>query len=197
VTVVGHEVSYDRERQAWYCDINLDVGQAYYPFIRLALVRYQPHSIPGAHLSPVTLADFVQTVPDRSVSVSRSLGQTSSYDVAVSGVSYQSRRPLQTAAETVSVTQMEISIQKRDPQIPDPDLGWSALSEEATSVALNPGPPDERGTVTWTGRIVAAGNQHPERLRLVVREFEQLDAAPGAQSLTRRLVFVDLIQLSF
>ena len=48
---------YDADRQLWYCDIELDPGVAYFPFIRLALARYQPKSLPDAHLSRVVLAD--------------------------------------------------------------------------------------------------------------------------------------------
>jgi len=37
--------------------------------VRLALARYQPQSVPGAHLSRVVLVDFVQLMPDRSASI--------------------------------------------------------------------------------------------------------------------------------
>ena len=40
-------------------------GAAYFPFIRLALARYQPVAFHGAHLSNVVLADFMPLVPDR------------------------------------------------------------------------------------------------------------------------------------
>lgn len=73
VNVAAHEVKFDGSR--WYSDINLHfkpgegapTGElpVYFPFIRLALARYQPNSLPGLHLSRVTLADFAQLVPDR------------------------------------------------------------------------------------------------------------------------------------
>ena len=44
-------VAFDADRGLWYCDIEIDTEAAYGPFVRLALVRYQPHSIPDAHLS--------------------------------------------------------------------------------------------------------------------------------------------------
>jgi hypothetical protein len=53
------------ERQLWYADIEIDAGPSYLPFVRLALVRYQPTSLPDAHLSRVVLAEFVQLTPDR------------------------------------------------------------------------------------------------------------------------------------
>lgn len=73
VNVAAHEVKFDGSR--WYSDINLHFQPSptaptgelpvYFPFIRLALARYQPDSLPGVHLSRVTLADFAQLVPDR------------------------------------------------------------------------------------------------------------------------------------
>jgi hypothetical protein len=69
VDVAPHDVFFDPDRRLWYCDIEVDWGTAYYPFIRLALARYQPSSIPGAHLSNIVLADFMALTPDRSLTV--------------------------------------------------------------------------------------------------------------------------------
>jgi hypothetical protein len=44
VTVVGFAVHFDESRGLWYSDIELDTEDAYFPFVRLALVRYQPNS---------------------------------------------------------------------------------------------------------------------------------------------------------
>src|SRR5215207_3202949 len=44
VEVAPHDVFYDAERQLWFCDIEIDQGQSYWPFVRLALARYQPCS---------------------------------------------------------------------------------------------------------------------------------------------------------
>lgn len=69
VNVAGHPVDYDQARDLWYCDIDVEPGPAYQPFVRLALARYQPVSVPDAHLSCVVLADFVQLAPDRFATV--------------------------------------------------------------------------------------------------------------------------------
>src|SRR5690606_39692998 len=42
VVAVGHVVAYDEARQLWYCDIEIDAGPSYFPFVRLALARFQP-----------------------------------------------------------------------------------------------------------------------------------------------------------
>jgi hypothetical protein len=71
VDVAPHDVFYDSARQLWYCDIEVTWGASYYPFIRLALARYQPGSIEGAHLSKVVLADFLPLVSDRWLNVTQ------------------------------------------------------------------------------------------------------------------------------
>lgn len=65
VHVVGHRVHWDEPRARWYCDIELDPGRTYMPFVRLALARYQPNAIASAKLSRVVLAEFSQLLPRR------------------------------------------------------------------------------------------------------------------------------------
>jgi hypothetical protein len=69
VEIAPHDVHFDDERQLWFCDIEIEAGASYYPFVRLALARYQPCAIPEAHLSNIVLADFMALTPDRSLSV--------------------------------------------------------------------------------------------------------------------------------
>ena len=57
--IAPHDVFYDEQRQLWYCDIEVTWGASYFPFIRLALARYQPDALDSAHLSHVVLADFM------------------------------------------------------------------------------------------------------------------------------------------
>jgi len=65
VHVVGHRVHFDAARKLWYCDIEINPGVGYMPFVRLALVRYQPHAVQGAKISRVLLTDFAQLLPRR------------------------------------------------------------------------------------------------------------------------------------
>lgn len=69
VEVAPHDVFYDKDRRLWYCDIEIDNFSAYYPFIRLALARYQPVSVNGAHLSNIVLTDFMPLTANRWLNV--------------------------------------------------------------------------------------------------------------------------------
>lgn len=68
-SVAGHTVEFDPERKLWFADIVVQAGSSYFPFVRLALARFQPFSIEDCHLSRVVLTDFVQLVPDRTLDV--------------------------------------------------------------------------------------------------------------------------------
>jgi hypothetical protein len=69
VNIAPHDVQWDEERRLWFCDIELRAGASYFPFVRLALARYQPVSEDGAHLSSVVMADFMALTPDRWLTV--------------------------------------------------------------------------------------------------------------------------------
>jgi hypothetical protein len=172
VDVAGHDVGFDPDRGLWYCDIEVTDSKgnelkSYTPFIRLALARYQPNSIPDTHLSRVVLADFAQLAPDRSVTV---LGtNASSRTVTVVG-----RAPVATVSSSVP-SDIQVTVEQRNPRILDEELAWSTAA----------GPPGFRATtvltptisdgdlVTWTGSVaIPSSNLHP--LRLMFEEFERL-----------------------
>lgn len=88
VEIAAHDVHYDEERRLWYCDIEIDQGASYFPFIRLALARYQPTSVTGAHLSNVVLADFMPLAADRWLNVNATR-DSATRRVAVYGHSYR------------------------------------------------------------------------------------------------------------
>ncbi|MFA9445843.1 hypothetical protein [Egicoccus sp. AB-alg6-2] len=67
--VVGHQPVYEPSRKLWYCDLQLHAGAAYQPFVDLALVRYQPYAIDGAHASAVVRPGHVQLLPDRTAAL--------------------------------------------------------------------------------------------------------------------------------
>ena len=59
VDVVGYKVKFDQYRKLWYCDVTVNTNtDTYSPFVRLALVRYQPHALKEAKVSRVVLADL-------------------------------------------------------------------------------------------------------------------------------------------
>ncbi len=132
VRVIGHRVHWDPERSLWYCDIELNPGATYMPFVRLALVRYQPNALHGAKISKVVVAEFAQVLPRRRLRVWRNEGKLS---VALHGPSPQAGPTLysrDSAFQNVSFSKgpfdegrnrVEVILQKQDTGI-DSELGW-------------------------------------------------------------------------
>jgi hypothetical protein len=52
----------------WYCDLPITAGDSYFPFIRLGLARYQPHSIKDRELS-YPVAEWAQIPPVREARI--------------------------------------------------------------------------------------------------------------------------------
>lgn len=147
VHVVGHRVHWDQQRKLWYCDIELDPERSYMPFVRLALVRYQPNALPSAKISKVVLSEFAQVLPRRRALYGRN-GNT--IELSLFGtvphagpmkytvdsdylmVSF-ANGPFETGRNRV-----ELVLQTRDPQI-DSDLAWQDHSTLATSQTAEPG----------------------------------------------------------
>jgi hypothetical protein len=82
VDVVGFEVEWDDEERRWFCDIQVETGAAYFPFLRFSFCRFQPESIEGAHLSAAVPTDFIQVLPDRVATIHRN---ANSFTVTLSG----------------------------------------------------------------------------------------------------------------
>jgi len=181
VAVAGHTVAYDTDRNLWYCDIEMDHGQAYFPFVRLALARYQPESIADAHLSRVVLADFAQLMPGRSASITFDGLDPTSLTLAVTGLTF-------TSPGSVSVA---VTVQE---QVPggSGDLAWVP----ASCTPLNPvnasGDPD----TLWTAPITLPAARGSRPMRLLIEEYEnyETDQQPSAPT-QNRLVYADILNL--
>ncbi len=208
VVVAGHEVYYDRQRKLWYCDIEINPGDTYYPFVRLALARYQPHSLPHAHLSRVVMSDFIQLAPDRTAQVTLSAGAAA---VTVKG--YSGRNVVADLGQAVVAiddlivsgssspnTTVRAALERRIPGVPG-DLGWEGVGKEVTLQAKTAG-----FQVTWTGSVgLPEGAVESGEYRLVITEVEThlRDLIPGdpgystspVDFVRERVVYADIFEL--
>lgn len=88
VNIVAYDVKYDKERQLYYVDIMLNILTSYFPFVRLALARYQRHSLRKDNtdccLSPIVVADYIQIPSTRASSIQFGASKNN-ITVAISG----------------------------------------------------------------------------------------------------------------
>ncbi|MEM7546210.1 MAG: hypothetical protein AAF367_11790 [Pseudomonadota bacterium] len=146
VSAIPHAVGWDDDRKLWYADIVVDPGASYNPFIRLALARYQPVSVPGAHLSNIVLADFVQLTPDRLVTVTpRGSGR---YEVALFGSAYTGSGG-SPGRGTSAEPEFDLEVQEPTGDAAD-ELGWRAASGAQIDVDDSDGGPGRFGLAANT-----------------------------------------------
>jgi hypothetical protein len=147
-----HDVFFDEERELWYADIEIDMGRAYWPFVRLALARFQPTSVEGAHLSDVVLADVMQLTAHRWLTL-RPEHAGRVRNVTVYGFGYddsagakEARRgphsehagtvPIRVEPAPVAATSVvEVFLEQLDASL-GPDFGWHRI---ATGTPARPG----------------------------------------------------------
>jgi hypothetical protein len=173
----------------WFADVVLPFTTAYWPFVRLAVARYQPQAIArqgrGLNLSQAVLCDFAQVGPTRTVSVTA--GRNPSFrtvTVTGRGIVNDGTGAAQRRSRVFA------TVERRDnPR--DGSLGWVVHRPE---VELTPSA-GGGNQITWQGPV-SVGSPGPER-RIVVEEFEMGHAGnsvayfgPGT---ARRLVYLDVL----
>jgi hypothetical protein len=176
VDVAAHAVYFDAGRQLWYCDITVDPGAAYFPFIRFALARLQPHAVLGAELSKVVLADFIQCAPDRLVTLTSVPDHPRQLRLSVTGPAPVKQRAA--LAPTVMAVRVEVLHTTDAGEAWVPVLGgWQALPRSQVTPAAT----------VWSGTVTLPAARGSQRMRLQLAEVEVLPAAGGAFSATLEL----------
>ncbi|MEU8958022.1 hypothetical protein AB0C93_27390 [Streptomyces sp. NPDC048518] len=227
VDAVVFAPTYHAERGLWFVDIDVDFADAgvdgtvvdgtglggsevddaavddaaYFPYVRLALARYQPYSIDPLHLSKVERAEFAQLAPPRTVVGRR---QDDLLTIRLSGPSpYNELGELSGtgAVAAAASRRVVVSVQSRATLQTD-EMDWQQLGDP---VELACGP-DGRSFV-WSGGIPAPNGRLLTDYRLLVQEYElyRADADTATDTVTvhgtavpaaRRLVHADYFGLS-
>jgi len=183
VAVAAHEVEYDEGRRLWFSDIVIDPGSSYSTFIRLALARYQPHSVEAGgqfllpvknvHLSRVVLTNFAQLLPERTAAVAFGPPIT----VSLTGVG-------------VHDNEIEVAIEAQRVDLPT-DLGW--LNLPGTIVQPVPPPARPEPVKRWT--VTPPPGRPSSPRRLVIKEYERVPTDEAGQVPGRRLVYAETFAL--
>lgn len=184
--VAAFDVEYNDQRRLWYGDIffNPELATSYYPFVRLALARFQPWSVPGAHLSRVVLSDFIQLPADRNLQIK--FVDEINFSVVVSGYATGNR----------ASNRMEVAIERHDPAIPG-ELGWTLaqIPGKNNPQTLNLSPIEANKYLwRWSGEFILPARRGSEPLRILVKEYERY-SADAPQMWEERVVYADLVEV--
>ena len=183
VDVAGHAVSFDADRELWFSDIEIDAGASYFPFVKLALVRYQPSSLKGIEISSVVQADFIQMASDRTLSLT--FPAADKVHVAVTGPGYLAT----TSPGTDDTIRAYVQVQRV--KTADENLRWETLHPNGTALSLTV---KSQSTFLWEGTLTLPTPRNARKYRIYVAEFEQHKVAhPGADR--SRVTYLDAIEI--
>ncbi|MEV4441885.1 hypothetical protein AB0K09_23320 [Streptomyces sp. NPDC049577] len=175
LTAIPYAVQYDEEGDRWYADIDLSpvVASSYFPFVRLALARFQPYTMAGVPcVSAAVRTEPLQLPPHRRLTVTRAPGQAT---VSVDGLGPGT-------APNVVRTELQVLNAPHAAAPPPPGAadpgGWTTIS--STTAALQ------------QSRVLTLPDSGGRPLRIVVQEFE---TSPTAADGTGRLVYADIVPL--
>jgi hypothetical protein len=190
VDLACYAPTFDPGSRRWFCDVDLDTGDAYFPFVRLALVRYQAHALPGCHVSPVVLADVVQTLPDRTLAVTADA--SGSVRLALSGPTYTAiRGPDGVRRDPAALARVVATVERRNPRIADDVLGWQAVEGREVELAGTVAGP----SATWSGDVDVSGLE-ADAARIRVVEYDHFASDPeiaDLDGLVPRVVYADVV----
>lgn len=207
VSVAGFAPQFDESRKLWFADLTINLpGETYAPFVRLALVRYQPRALADAKVSRVVLADFAQLTSDRSAMVTADPHHPRTIRVVVSGVAPRGPAAI-IQAELMHTnlsphpTRIRVRVQQRDAAI-DSDLAWKDAAPDVAKVFA-----EKDGAVAgdadlaiWVGSVQFVNKPSAGSFRLVIEEHEFISAnytefEHGVVQQPGRLVYAEIFAL--
>ena len=175
IAVAGYKVQWDPERELWYADISIGAhGNTYFPFVKLALCRFQPRSVSNSQgvdltTSGVVTTDWTQYPARRTLDVEFQGIYDNKYrfEVELFGPGFK---------EESMPSRVLVSLQQSDPMVADDTLRWSNV-EGATYEVHRISDWDETDKV-WKGLVeiplskILPGDQ---QYRLMVVEQEKFE----------------------
>jgi hypothetical protein len=179
VSASTFDVGWDPEKELIYADLVLRRRSGYRPFVRLALARFQPDSIEGAHLSTTTLADFIQLSPERTLSIVRRNGEVSLRLVGPF--------PRQSGASRVRTLLLAI-VEKGSGASRDRE--WSETARSAFQLQHSTA---DLETSAWTASL-PEDRLSGARSRIVIEEWEAWTDPATRQPTAGRLVYSDAVE---
>jgi hypothetical protein len=183
VDVAGFAPQFDETRGLWFADLVINTfRETYTPFVRLALVRYQPHALAQAKISRVVLADFAQLTPDRVATLTSDPFHPHKMRVVISGVAPTGPKPIIRAFPrphdlSPRPTRIRVTVQQRDASM-ETDLAWTpAAPSTATVTVVQEGTaPSQPDLEKFAAEITFAQAPVAGELRLLIEEHEYVSA---------------------
>lgn len=175
-SIAAFAPAFDPELRLWVCDIDIALPDpAYFPYVRLALARYQPYSVAPLHLSKITTADFLQPLPDRTITATMTATGAVRLELSgpVSSNALGARAGTGRAAMAAS-RRVLATVERRAAGGGDLDWAGTGTVLELTCVPT-------AQSFTWSGDLVPPAPQllPLSEYRLLVEEYELYATDPA------------------
>ena len=214
VSIAAYKVLFDREKQMHYTDIPINVGFAYFPFIRLSLARYQRHAVRNngrdCCLSNMVQADWMQIVPARATAITFERGKNI-FSVAVKGIAPFSSNP-DNFAGAAGNTRVKISIAVENTQFAKTEEAFISINDRQTRTNIWSRDYDltfrqvVNGAINFLERVEIDSQWTSKPFRVVIREYELHEFDPvraqekaftsaAYHEYAERLVFMDVFEV--
>ncbi|MBL0153672.1 MAG: hypothetical protein IPP93_09355 [Chitinophagaceae bacterium] len=214
ISVAAYKVLFDKEKQMHYADIPIQVGFAYFPFVKLTLARYQRHSVrkdgKDCCLSNTVSAEWMQIVPGRTTALTTGINKTT-FTVALNGIAPFKYNPDQFATNNARV---KIRITVENTQFAKTDDAYISINDrQAQSTILT----KEfaltyrdviNGIIKFEEKFTIDSRWEGRPFRVVIREFElhetdpllaqekQFTATMVVHEYGERMIFMDVFEVS-
>jgi hypothetical protein len=168
--VAGHEVRFDERRQCSYADVHLPAAaQSFLPWLRMGLVRFQPDSIPGCHVSPVVLTSFCQLLPNRMVTAIRSGVDSRRLIISVAGIGPTAQSESADSVKSVLEVKALIPLDHQKADVKEAYLDDEGKLWLSQASAVLPWAAGEDGNGSYSGELWVA-KPMSGKTRLLLRE---------------------------
>jgi len=196
VDIATYDVKVDPDKNLLYADIKIDPQDIslYFPFIRLALARYQEQAIDYCHVSKIDSVLMVQIAPDRTLTL---MFQEHPRDPTYHANLYMHVTVTGPRHDGIGKNRLKNIIEVRVERMRDyvlDDIAWESDSRKPVVLELSEdnGP---NGISKWSAEIPVTEFYGYPKHRLVISEFEQYmidgpreDGKPGMNNPTVRRV---------
>lgn len=207
--VAAYPVFFDDDKQMWYADIAIDPKNVYFPFVKLAIARYQPFSVKKENrdvcLSPVVLSTFVQLVPERQTTVQFIDKNKSKLKITVEGTIFNERFAKWGNRSFVRISFVDALQAKPIEGVIDSGKNSQNLVEEGLEIPLVQGKNVTNNKYLVTQEISIPATYKEKPYQILIEEFErgplktvgdEIDAKYASQMVqneeTDRLIYADV-----
>lgn len=216
VMVAAYKVLFDVEKQLYYADIPINIGFAYFPFVRLSLARYQKHSLringTDCCMGNSVQADWMQVVPARYTGIYFKGGKNN-FEIALRGVAPFTRNPDSFPGYENSA-RVRVNITVENTSFAKTDEAFISINDRQTRTLIWTKQYDltlrqlKNGNLEFVEKVELPGEWSSKPFRVVIREYELHEFDPlRAQEKAftnpkqyheygERLVFMDVFEVN-